>query len=1366
MLDNRFKFHAFIIFITLWGMASTAMARPNIQVGTGLGNKQGLLKTTAGCFPATAAIDMDINNVRARYMTGGDMWWNIGQGIAEYVVPKSGPASSQFAASCWIGGFDPQGQLKVAAQTYRQDGNDYWPGALDADGSISTSECSDWDYIWKINKSDILAFQALAPGSATQAAFPTIFNWPAPPSAGNIYPPTGTSGGKLNLVKGHTYAPFVDVNNDGYYNPLDGDYPDIKGDQFMWWVFNDKGNVKLQSQTSAIGVEVQTSAFAYSSQDFLNNATFCNYRVINRGSLTIDSAYIAVWDDMDLGYYLDDFIGCDTVRGLGIGYNGTSVDGTGQTNSYGSVVPQVGVDFFQGPIRQIDSAGIQKNKLLSMTNFTYYINTASPTIGNPTNGVGIYYYMTGSTLTGSRFSDDFKGAGIPTTAYGTGPASHFVFTGDPSDNTQWSECACGNLPGDRRFIESAGPFTLYPGASNDITFGCVWAPNVGGCPQTSFKTIDAIDDQAQALFDNNFKQIEGPEAPRMVVRELDKHIAFYLVNDYGSNNYKEQYGYSDSLKYHQPVVKASKILHNPDSLYQFEGYRVFQLADGSVTPASIYGSNGEVDPTKAAEVFECDIHDSITKLVNWVKRTDLAGSTSTSSGAQYQSQLKVNGRDSGIVHSFEITQDAFATTNNKSLVNYKTYYFVAIAYAYNDFSYVKKTEFTGTGGFDPDNIDGTQDVPYLESSHGEGSTPIQVIAAIPNPSNGDMGTVINADYGSGVIIKRLMGTGNGGNNLQMDPVSEDSAMTGNIVQQPTYLQGAGPINVKVIDPVLVKPMDWQLAIKGPVSATNGYDKGVIGASSYWQLTGTGNGTSVTIYSEDSLNQINEQILSDYGISLTINQVQRPGDNPSSGNGYIGSNVVFDDQSKPWLAGVQDGSDSGNVFNWERSGSDTAPKNAVANGKILCKYQDYTYDLVNAYGNMLNNYTLTKSTWAPYALAAEWQTPDSVAKFGVCGFAPALVNTVSVAGLNSIASVDIIFTSDRNKWTVCTVMEMEEVTALAQGGAPRFSPRRHPSWTGDYDKNGNPIYQTPGIHAQNPTGTLLDSGMSMFPGYAINQETGERLNIVFGEDSWLASDNGSDMIWNPSATMLNPFDQSPVFGGKHFVYVLGTRYDSSNAFNKGINNPAPLPRQSTYQTIQWVGLPTRSVNVPLLSIKDGIIPTTTRLRMRVTRPYAFFNTGATNPVNLAAPNNPNPTGGTQATGLANNGFPLYSFSTRDLSPTPLADNTNKNALLDRINVVPNPYYGYSGYESSRLDTKVRIINLPTKAEIYIYSLDGSLIRSLSKSDPNSSYIDWDIRNSIGLAVASGMYIIDVKAEGIGEKVVRWFGATRPIDITTY
>ena len=47
-------------------------------------------------------------------------------------------------------------------------------------------------------------------------------------------------------------------------------------------------------------------------------------------------------------------------------------------------------------------------------------------------------------------------------------------------------------------------------------------------------------------------------------------------------------------------------------------------------------------------------------------------------------------------------------------------------------------------------------------------------------------------------------------------------------------------------------------------------------------------------------------------------------------------------------------------------------------------------------------------------------------------------------------------------------------------------------------------------------------------------------------------------------------------------------------------------------------------------------------------------------------------------------------------------------LEMVNVVPNPYNGISSYESSQLDNRVKIINLPRECTISIYSINGSLI----------------------------------------------------------
>ena len=83
-----------------------------------------LKKTAADCAPASGFDWLDINNVRARINTGGDMWWDL-DGISRYYIPKAGSATSVFAGALWIGGLDINNQLKLCAQRFRQVGIDF-----------------------------------------------------------------------------------------------------------------------------------------------------------------------------------------------------------------------------------------------------------------------------------------------------------------------------------------------------------------------------------------------------------------------------------------------------------------------------------------------------------------------------------------------------------------------------------------------------------------------------------------------------------------------------------------------------------------------------------------------------------------------------------------------------------------------------------------------------------------------------------------------------------------------------------------------------------------------------------------------------------------------------------------------------------------------------------------------------------------------------------------------------------------------------------------------------------------------------------------------------------------------------------------
>ncbi len=55
-------------------------------------------------------------------------------------------------------------------------------------------------------------------------------------------------------------------------------------------------------------------------------------------------------------------------------------------------------------------------------------------------------------------------------------------------------------------------------------------------------------------------------------------------------------------------------------------------------------------------------------------------------------------------------------------------------------------------------------------------------------------------------------------------------------------------------------------------------------------------------------------------------------------------------------------------------------------------------------------------------------------------------------------------------------------------------------------------------------------------------------------------------------------------------------------------------------------------------------------------------------------------------------------------------------------------------------------------VSIYTLSGLLIRQIEK-DNDESVLIWDLNNTSGSPVASGMYIALVEAQQIGQKVIK-------------
>jgi hypothetical protein len=127
---------------------------------------------------------------------------------------------------------------------------------------------------------------------------------------------------------------------------------------------------------------------------------------------------------------------------------------------------------------------------------------------------------------------------------------------------------------------------------------------------------------------------------------------------------------------------------------------------------------------------------------------------------------------------------------------------------------------------------------------------------------------------------------------------------------------------------------------------------------------------------------------------------------------------------------------------------------------------------------------------------------------------------------------------------------------------------------------------------------------------------------------------------------------------------------------------------------------------------------------------------------------------------NNNFPVFTFST-----TGLRSETNNTEVLtdalETVNVVPNPYLWGNQAGNIMYDDYVRIINLPKIANISIYTSSGRLVVRKTKNDSNP-YYQWDMKDSNGVPVPHGVYIMHIEVPGVGEKVLKWFGSTSHID----
>lgn len=526
-----------------------------------------------------------------------------------------------------------------------------------------------------------------------------------------------------------------------------------------------------------------------------------------------------------------------------------------------------------------------------------------------------------------------------------------------------------------------------------------------------------------------------------------------------------------------------------------------------------------------------------------------------------------------------------------------------------------------------------------------------------------------------IQVTRYDGVGTS-NYLELTDNSINDILTNNFASVLTYKEDRGPFKIKnVTDPSLIGG-DYRLTLVDENFNTTGQ------APKNWILEDIN--TGMQWVSDQPIDISNTQEITGRGFSLEIVQPKEPGeDNGTSPlNGFIGSSIFYKDNNSTagWLQGIKD-----EQFSVYTDFIRTGPGE-----------ENYQLDPGGNFSNVISG------TWFPYTLTS-WKPNPSVPFPYIT---PSWVNNFGSQvdfrnTLDLINNVNIVLTPDKSKWSRCIVINTFSPD-YASEGAPNpdsapFALRGDPS----VDKNGN----------SDNTGT----GKSWFPGYAIDVETGKRLNIFFGENTFfnpgstgvpgssqslgLPTINGKDMIWNPNnelvtpiGSVLNSLVELPL-GGQHFIYVTDELYDECNQLHIDMGG-SPFSQINAWAKVKWTTIPVLRNGTSLLSIQNGLIPNETTIKIRVNNKFDIET--ATN---------------------MNNGFPMYEFS---LDSYTISNNESLTAK-DKITLSPNPL-------SLQEFSVARLEHLPDNVTISIYNALGVL-------------------KSENTTITDGNFLLDPKALGI-------------------
>ncbi len=367
------------------------------------------------------------NSYNTTYGVVGDIGYDVKSPIL------AAKPYSIFSSGLWFGGIEREvGLVKTATTTYHSNGYDFVAGPLELNKNEAerTVLAKQYDKIWVVTATEILQHQEDFKDGKIDNPIPTIMAWPA---KGN--PDFEIFNFFKNDYNTQDLAPFKDVNKDGIYTPLQGDYPFIaqademhQPDEIFWSIFNDHSR-HTHSKGTPLFLEIHQTGWTFncSNDPILNNTNFLSFKVLNKGKTILDSLIMGYWADFDLGCPKDDYMGCSPSNNTFFTYNNGDFDG-----GISNICPNPIALFKQKGV-PVSSISFLNKPLYSFMGFSNSIGTQPQWATAPVNVPDFYHYLN------AVWRD-----GTPVTRGGIGynPNSSdftkFMFDGNPNDSSAWS----------------------------------------------------------------------------------------------------------------------------------------------------------------------------------------------------------------------------------------------------------------------------------------------------------------------------------------------------------------------------------------------------------------------------------------------------------------------------------------------------------------------------------------------------------------------------------------------------------------------------------------------------------------------------------------------------------------------------------------------------------------------------------------------------------------------------------------------------------------------------------------------------------------------------------------------------------------